>query len=85
MMHEIIERNIKANLVDPVRTENSKTTQFPSSTFLSNRSLAALELKLGNSLVGGLSVHNTLGNWPLPSTSSYTNSVDHISLQDEIN
>lgn len=70
-----------AYLVEPIRVENLKTAQFPSSTFLSNGPLAALEFELGDTLVGWLSIHDTLGNWPLPSTTPHTHTVNNITLQ----
>ena len=74
-------RGREYNLVDPVRIENPQTTQLSPCSFFCNGSLAALELQLGNTLVGWLSIHNTLGNWPLPTTTSHTDSVYHITLQ----
>lgn len=74
-------KKVDAYLIEPVRVENLKTAQFPPSPFLSNGPLAPLELELSDTLVGRLSIHNTFRNWPLPSTTSHTYSVDHIPLQ----
>jgi len=68
-------------LIDPVGIENPKTTQLPPRTLLGNRPLAPLKLELGNSLVSGLPVYNTLGNRSLSSTSTYPHSVHNISLK----
>lgn len=67
-------------LIDPVGIEDPKATQPTTSTLLSNRPLAPLELELSNSLVCGLTINNTLGHRPLTTTSSHTNPVDHNTL-----
>lgn len=69
------------NLIDPVGIENPKASQLASSTLLSNRPLAALELELCNSLVCWLTIDNTLGNWPLATTTPHTDTVNNISLE----
>ena len=45
-------------LIDPMRVENLETTSLLSSTFLYNWTLAAL--------ICGLTIRNTLRDWPLP-------------------
>lgn len=67
-------------LIEPVRVENPKTAQFASSTLLCNRALAALEFQLCDTLVCGFAIHNTLRNWSLPSATSYTYTIYHITL-----
>jgi len=67
-------------LIEPVRVDNSETTQFPASTLLSNRTLATLELELCHSLVCWLTIHNTLRHWPLASTTSHTYTVHNKAL-----
>ncbi|MFS7949453.1 hypothetical protein Hanom_Chr06g00571741 [Helianthus anomalus] len=71
---------IYAYLIKPIRVKNLKTTQLPASAFFSNRSLAALEFQLCDTLVCGLSVHNTLGNGSLTPTTPHTYSIDYITL-----
>ena len=67
-------------LIDPVRVNNSETSQLSASTLLSNRPLAALELQLGDTLVCGLTIHDTLRNRPLATTPPNTDTVNHITL-----
>ncbi len=67
-------------LIEPVRIHNPESTQLSSCTLLCHRPLAALELELGNSLVSGLTIHDTLGNRPLATTSPNTDTVYHITL-----
>ena len=67
-------------LVEPVGVDDSEAAQFPSSTLLSNGTLAPLELELGDSLVCGLTIHNSLWHWPLASTTSHTDTVHHKAL-----
>ena len=74
------ERSGVIYLVEPVGVDDSEAAQFPSSTLLSNRTLAPLELELGYSLVSGLTVDNTLWHWPLASTTSHTDTVHHKAL-----
>lgn len=67
-------------LIDPVRVENPKATQLATSTLFSDRPLAPLELQLGNTLVCGLTIDNTLRNRPLTTTSPHSNTVNHNAL-----
>ena len=71
------------NLIEPVWINNPETSQFSTSTLLSNRSLAALELQLGDTLVCGLAIDNTLGNRPLTTTPPNTDTINHITLGKE--
>ena len=68
------------DLVDPVRVENPEASELPSGPLFGNRSQVTLELELCDTLVLGLSVHNTLGDWPLPASTANTNAVHHITL-----
>ena len=68
-------------LIEPVGVNDSKATKFATSTFLSNRSLAALEFELCHSLVCGFTIDNTLRNWPLASSTSHTHTVDNKPLK----
>jgi len=69
------------NLIHPVRIEDPKATQLPSSSLFSNGPLAALKLQLSNTLVGWLTVNNTFGNWSLPATPPDTHTVNHVTLK----
>lgn len=67
-------------LIKPVGIEDLETTQFPPSTLLCNRTLAALKFQLCDPLVCGFTIHNTFRNRPFSPTTPYTYSVDHIAL-----
>jgi len=69
------------NLIDPVGVQNPEATQLSASTFLCNRPLASLELQLSNTLICGLTIHYTLGNRSLATTTSYTHTINHITLK----
>lgn len=68
-------------LIDPVLVENLKATKLTTGTFLSNWTLAALEFKLSDTLVCRFTIYNTLGNWSLSSSTSYTHTINDITLQ----
>lgn len=70
-------------LIHPVGVEHPKTTQPAPSSFLSNGPLVPLELELGDTLVLGLAIDNTLGHWSLPATTPDTDTVNHITLEDK--
>ena len=70
-------------LVDPVRVEDPEAAKLASCTLLSDRPQVTLELELGNTLVLGLSIHNTLGNWALPASTADADTVDYVSLQEQ--
>ena len=67
-------------LIHPVGVEHPQTTQPASSSLLSNRPLVSLKLELGDTLVLGLAINNTLGHRPLPATTLDTDTVDNIPL-----
>jgi hypothetical protein len=69
------------NLINPVWIENPEAPQFPASTLLCHRPLATLKLELSNTLVCGLTIYDTLGNRPLPTTSPNTYTINNISLK----
>jgi len=71
----------RIDLVDPIRVEDPKASKLASCTLLSDRPQITLELELRNTLVLGLSIDNTLGNRPLPASTTHTDTVDHVSLQ----
>jgi hypothetical protein len=67
-------------LVDPVRIEDSKASQLAPCSLLSNGSQTTLELQLGDTLVLGLTIYNTLGHRPLPASAAHTNTVHNKTL-----
>jgi hypothetical protein len=76
---------IQAYLIHPVRVENPESTKLTSSSLLSDRSLVPLELELGDTLVLGLTIDNTLGHRPLPATTPDTDTVHNIPLKKKVN
>jgi hypothetical protein len=72
--------SIQVYLIHPVGVENPESTKLSSSPFLSNRSLVPLELELGDTLVLGLAIDNTLRHRPLPATTPHTDAVNNIPL-----
>lgn len=67
-------------LVDPVGVEHTEVSASLGGSLLGLGAQRTLPLELVNTLSGGLSVDNTLGGRSLSSSSSHTDSVDHISL-----
>jgi hypothetical protein len=72
--------SIQVYLIHPVGVENPESTKLSSSPFLSNRSLVPLELELGDTLVLGLAIDNTLRHRPLPAATLDTDTVNNIPL-----
>jgi hypothetical protein len=70
-------------LIHPVGVEHPQATQPTSSSLLSNRPLVSLELELGDTLVLGLAINNTLGHRSLPATTPDTDPVNYIPLEDK--
>ena len=67
-------------LANPVRVEDSEVSAASSDSLLSNSSVGSARLELVDTLVDGLTVNDTLGDWSLSTTSSDSDSVDHVSL-----
>ena len=67
-------------LGNPVRVEDSQSTESSSDSFFGDRAVVSLVLELGNSLTGWLTVNNTLGDWFLSATSSNSDSLNDDSL-----
>ena len=67
-------------LTDPVRVKDSEVFASSSNSLFSDGSVRSVWLELVDTLVDWLTVDNTLGNWSLSSSSSNSDSVDHISL-----
>ena len=67
-------------LANPVRVEDSEVSASSSDSLLSNSSVGSARLELVDTLVDGLTVNDTLGDWSLSTTSSDSDSVDHVSL-----
>jgi len=74
------ESNIEEYLVNPIWVENSKTSKLAPCTLLSHRPQITLELQLGNTLIFGFPIHNTLAHRPLPAPSAHSNAVDYVAL-----
>ena len=67
-------------LVNPIGVKDTQVTSTATNSLLSNRSQGSLELELGHTLAGGLSVGDTLGSLSLARASADTNSVDNVTL-----
>ncbi len=67
-------------LTNPVRVEDSEVAALSSDSFFSDGLVGSGWFELVDTLVNGLSVNNTLGDWSLSATSSDSDSVDDISL-----
>lgn len=63
-------------LVHPVGAEHTQVGASAANTLLGHTSEVALEFQVLDTLVGGLSVHDTLGVGALASTTAHANSVD---------
>jgi hypothetical protein len=68
-------------LVHPVGVKNPQSTKLASSSPLSDRPLVPLELELGDTLMLGIAIDNTLGQRPLPTTTPHTDKVHNITLK----
>ena len=68
-------------LVHPAGVKNPQSTKLASSSLLSDKPLVPLELELGDTLVLGLAIYNTLGQRPLPTTTPHTEKVHNITLE----
>jgi len=73
--------SIQVYLIHPVGVENPESTKLSSSPLLCNRPLVPLELELGDTLVLGLAIDNTLRHRPLPATTPHTDTVDNVTLK----
>jgi hypothetical protein len=71
---------ISGILSNPVRVEDSETTDLSADSFFSDGSQVSGELELDNTLVGGLTADDTLSDGLLSTTSSDSNSVDDVTL-----
>lgn len=67
-------------LVHPVGVQHSEVSTSSASTLLSDTAKVSLELQLVDTLVLGLTVHNTLSNRALSTTSANGNTVDNKTL-----
>jgi hypothetical protein len=75
-----MEMDVKAYLVNPVRVEDAEVASSTTNTLFGNRAQVTGELEVGDTLVGGLTVHDTLRNWSLSGASSDTDTVDDVTL-----
>ena len=71
---------VSSILVDPVRVEHSHVHGVSASALLSDGAKVASILELVNTLVLGLTEHNTLGVRPLAATSADSNAKDGVTL-----
>jgi hypothetical protein len=65
---------------DPIRVQNSHGGHGFTDSLFSSGSQRSLEFETSDSLTGGFTVNDTLGNGSLSSSSSDFNSIDDISL-----
>jgi hypothetical protein len=69
-------------LVHPIRVENAHVCALGSYALLSNRTQRTAELNLVDTLVLGLTEHNTLGVRALAATTAHCNTVHYKTLED---
>jgi hypothetical protein len=67
-------------LVDPVRVEHSQVSALSADTLLSNTAKVSGKFNFIDTLVLGLSMHNSLVVGPFAATSAHSDTVDHESL-----
>merc|ERR1719401_485428 len=65
---------------DPIRVEDTKTSTLAPNTLFGNAAKVAACLDLVDALVGWFSIHNTLGNALLATTTFHAHAVDQIAL-----
>ena len=78
--HNDIEELVNTVLVHPVLVQDAKTAFLASRALLSDALQRSLELNLGDSLVLGLAVHDTLGNGALATTAANAHTEDDVAL-----
>jgi hypothetical protein len=78
--HDDLEELVHTVLVHPVRIQHAKAAVLASRALLSDALQRSLELNLGDSLVLGLAVHDTLGNGAFAATAANAHTVDNIAL-----
>ena len=66
--------------VDPVRVEHSQVSALSADTLLSNTAKVSGKFNFIDTLVLGLSMHNSLVVGPFAATSAHSDTVDHESL-----
>jgi len=71
---------VRRILVDPVRVENSEIGAPTTNSLFSSRLERSLVFELIDTLICWLAVCGTLWHWSLATTSSDTDTVDHIAL-----
>jgi hypothetical protein len=67
-------------LVDPVGVQDTQVHRVPAGALLGHAAQVARELEVVDTLVYGLSVHDTLVERPLAATSAHGAAQDHIAL-----
>jgi len=64
----------------PVGVQHSQVANPSTHSFLSNTSEVPVRLKFIDSSIHWFAIDTTLGHWVLPTSSSYSHSVDHVAL-----
>jgi hypothetical protein len=72
---------VRGVLVHPVRVEHTQTAQTLASALLGLALEVAHELELVDTLVLGLTVHDTLAVGALAATTAHGHTVHHVALQ----
>jgi len=67
-------------LGNPVTVQYTKSTQFSTNTFLSQRLEIAYWLQLVHTVTLGFAICSTLGHRPFAATTTHTNAVDNVTL-----
>lgn len=67
-------------LTDPVGVEHSEVSAASADSLLGDGAVRSVGLELVDTLVDGLAVDNTLGDWSLAAAASDSDSVDHVAL-----
>ncbi len=78
--HDNLEELIDTILVHPVGVQHTKTSVLASGALLGNALERTLELDLGDSLVLGLAVYDTLGNGAFAATAANAHAEDNVAL-----
>lgn len=78
--HDDLEVLVRGVLVDPVRVEHAQVRELVAGTLLGHRAQVAFELELVDTVVLGLTVHNTLGVRALAATATDGDTHDDVTL-----
>ncbi|KAJ8579100.1 hypothetical protein ON010_g97 [Phytophthora cinnamomi] len=78
--HDDLEVLVRGVLVDPVRVEHAQVRELVAGALLGHRAQVALELELVDTVVLGLTVHDTLRVRALAATATHGDAHDHVAL-----